>query len=120
MKRLSLVLICCSFVTNIFASSTYIHCQSLYGEIEFLAPKGSKHLFLAPHSLISNQRQIASLKSGSKADITQWETLHYTSLNNKNLWSQKSLSFKSDFNKYVEVSLQDGKTHTFSLKCSNI
>lgn len=101
-------------------SANYKYCQTQYGEIEIIIPAGSNHLFLAPHSLLSNQRQIASLKSGEKADLTQWETLHYKKESEKKFWSQKSLNFKSDFNKYIEISMNDGKTHTFSLSCSKI
>lgn len=121
MKKLFFVFILsCVFKSYAMASTTYTHCQSLYSEVEFIVPTGSKHLFFAPHSLSSNQRQIASLKPGEKSDVTQWETLQFATLKNKNLWSQKNLSFKSDFKNYLEVSMQDGKTHTFSLKCAII
>ncbi len=101
-------------------AQSYKHCQTLHGDLEFILPVGENHLFLAPHSLSSNQRQIASLKTGEKANVTDWETLHYKNDKKHNLWSQKNLSFKSDFKSFVEVSLNDGKTHTYSIKCSKI
>ena len=101
-------------------ADSYKHCQTLNGELEFILPLGNNHLFLAPHSLISSQRQIASLKSKEQSDVTNWETVHYKSLKNQNLWSQQNVSFKSDFDQYLEVSLNDGKTHTYSLKCTKI
>lgn len=119
MKLLLSALITFLSINGIYAQS-YKHCQTLHGDLEFILPEGEKHLFLAPHSLISNQRQIASLNSGDKSDVTKWETFHYKKTNEHNIWSQKNLNFKSDFNKFIEVSLNDGKTHTYSLKCTKI
>jgi hypothetical protein len=113
---LKLALVIMSF--NYAMGNTYKHCQTLHGELEFIHPLKSSHLFIAPHSLSSNQRQIASLKALSKSDVAQWETLHFKSQKSENLWSQKNLNFKSDFKNYIEVSLNDGKTHTFSLSCT--
>lgn len=101
-------------------AQSYQHCQTLHGDLEFILPVGESHLFLAPHSLSSNQRQIASLKNSEKSDVTEWETLHYTKDKKNNLWSQKNLNFKSDFKSFIEVSLNDGKTHTYSIKCAKI
>ncbi len=103
--------------TQVMANS-YKHCQTSNGELEFILPVGAKHLFMAPHSLISNQRQIASLKASAKDDVTQWETLHFKVQKNHNIWSQQNLNFSSNFSDYLEVALNDGKTHTFSIKCT--
>lgn len=101
-------------------SQSYQHCQSLHGDLELILPVGEKHLFLAPHSLSSNQRQLASLKTGEKSSVTNWETIHFKSDKNLNFWSQKNLNFKSDFKSFVEVSMNEGKTHTYSIKCAKI
>jgi len=113
---LKAVLIFMSF--NYVMGNTYKHCQTLHGELEFIHPIKSSHIFIAPHSLTSNQRQIASLKAQEKNDVIQWETLHFKSHKSEYLWSQKNLNFKSNFTNYIEISLNDGKTHTFSLSCT--
>ena len=99
-------------------ANTYQHCQTLHGELEFIVPLNAQHLFIAPHSLTSSQRQIASLKKQPREDVKGLETLQFTSLKSEHSWSQHNLSFKSDFHNYLEVALNDGKTHTFSLKCT--
>lgn len=119
MKNVLLSVFLLTVLSNAMAD-TYKHCQTLRGELEFMLPLGSNHLFLAPHSLISSQREIASLNAGEPSDVTKWQTVHYKALKNHNIWSQQNVSFKSDFDNYIEVSLQDGKTLTYSLKCTKI
>jgi hypothetical protein len=113
---LSLTLLC----LQVTYAQNYQHCQTRNGELEFILPIGEKHLFLAPHSLSSNQRQLASLKTGEKANVTDWETLHYKNDKKFNHFSQKNLNFKSDFNSFIEISMNDGKAHTYSIKCAKI
>ena len=118
--KVSFLTLIALFIVQASFASTYKYCQTQYGELEFVLPLKSKHLFLAPHSLSSSQRQLASLKSGNKNDMSQWETIHFKKENNFQSWTQQNLAFKSDFKKYIEVYSQEGKSHTYSLTCNEI